>query len=122
MISKPFARFVSAAAGALLVAVIFHLTLWGKDSAPNITVSTTPVNRDAKLGTSYAPIVKKAAPSVVTIYSSRTVREQPMGNPFRNNPMFRQFFGDQFSETTSRVCAGKKASVPASSFRPTVIF
>jgi serine protease Do len=87
--SKPFARFVSAAVGALLVAVIFHLTLWGKDSAPDITVSATPVNRDVRLGTSYAPIVKKAAPSVVTIYSSRTVREQPIP------PMFRPFFGDQ---------------------------
>jgi serine protease Do len=96
MISKPFARFVSAAVGALLVVAVFHLTLWGKDSAPNITVSATPVNRDAKLGTSYAPIVKKAAPSVVTIYSSRTIRERPMQNPFRNNPMFRQFFGDQY--------------------------
>jgi S1-C subfamily serine protease len=102
MISKPFARFFSAAVGALLVVAIFHLTLWGKDSAPNISVSTTPVNRDVKLGTSYAPIVKKAAPSVVTIYSTRTVRELPMENPFRNNPMFRQFFGDQDDQPHSR--------------------
>jgi serine protease Do len=98
MISKPFARFVSAAVGALLVVAVFHLTLWGKDSAPNISVSTTPVNRDNKLVTSFAPIVKKAAPSVVNIYSTRTVREQPMRNPFRNNPLFRQFFGDQLPD------------------------
>jgi serine protease Do len=97
-IFKPFAGFLSAVAGALLVVGVFHLTLWGKDSAPNISVSTTPVNRDPKLGTSYAPIVKKAAPSVVTIYSTRTIREQPMQNPFRNNPMLRQFFGDQFPQ------------------------
>jgi serine protease Do len=98
MFSKPFVRFVSAAVGALLVVAVFRLTLWAKDSAPNILVSATPINRDAKLGTSYAPIVKKAAPSVVTIYSTRTVREQPMGNPFGNNPMLRQFFGDQFPQ------------------------
>ncbi len=97
-IFKPVAGFLSAVAGALLVVAVFHLTLWGKDSAPNITVSSTPVSRDARLGTSYAPVVKKAAPSVVTIYSSRTVREQPVQNPFRNNPMFRQFFGDQFPQ------------------------
>jgi len=97
-ILKPFAGFVSAVTGALLVCVVFHLTLWGKDSAPNISVSTTPVNRDARLGTSFAPIVKIAAPSVVTIYSSRTIRVQPMPNPFRNNPMFRQFFGDRFPQ------------------------
>jgi len=92
---KPLAGFVSAITGALLVCVVFHLTLWAKDAAPNISVSSTPINRDARLGTSFAPVVKKAAPSVVTIYSSRTVRVQPMPNPFRNNPMFRQFFGDQ---------------------------
>jgi serine protease Do len=95
---KPFSGFISAVVGALLVVGLFHLTLWGKDTSPNITVSTTAVNRDARSGTSFAPIVKKAAPSVVTIYSSRTVREQPMGNPFRNNPMFRQFFGNQDPE------------------------
>jgi len=93
---KPFSGFISVVAGSLLVVGLFHLTLWGKDTLPKITVSATAVNRDARAGTSFAPIVKKAAPSVVTIYSSRTVREQPMGNPFRNNPMLRQFFGNQY--------------------------
>src|SRR5258706_532037 len=96
--ARPFAGFLSAVAGSVLVVAIFHLTLWGKDAAPNIKVSTTPIVRDVKLGTSFAPVVKKAAPSVVNIYSTRTIRETPMRNPFRNNPMFRQFFGDQFPE------------------------
>lgn len=95
---KPFRGFISAVAGALLVVGLFHLTLWGKDAPPNISVSAKAINRDARLGTSFAPVVKKAAPSVVTIYSSRTVRERPMGNPFRNDPMFRQFFGNQFPD------------------------
>ncbi len=95
---KPLTGFISAATGALLVCAAFHFTLWGKDAAPNITVSTTSVNRDAKLGTSFAPIIKKAAPSVVTIYSTRTIREQPMQNPFWNNPMLRQFFGNQMPQ------------------------
>src|SRR5271154_582558 len=93
--SKPFARIVSASVGALLVVTVFDLTLRGKDSAPNIAVETTPINRDAKLGTSYAPIVKKAAPSVVNIYSTRIVHQQLMRNPLLNDPIFRQFFGDQ---------------------------
>ena len=93
-----FKGFISAVAGALLVVGLFQLTLWAKGVAPNIAVSNTPVNRDARLGTSYASVVKKAAPSVVTIYSSRTVRVRPNGNPFRNNPMFRQFFGDQYPQ------------------------
>lgn len=95
---KPLAGFISAVTGALLVCVVFHLTLWGKDLAPNISFSNTPVNRDARLGTSFAPVVKKAAPSVVTIYSSRTIRVQPMPNLFRENPWFRQFFGDRLPQ------------------------
>jgi serine protease Do len=93
-----FKGFVSATAGALLVVILFSLTLWAKGIAPTIAVSSTPINRDARLGNSFAPTVKKAAPSVVTIYSSRTVREQPRQNPFRGNPMLQQFFGDQYSQ------------------------
>jgi serine protease Do len=81
MISKPFARFVSAAAGMFLVLATLDLTLWGKDSGPNITVSTTPINRDARPGTGFAPVVKKAAPSVVCI-SSTSIRQHPASNRF----------------------------------------
>jgi serine protease Do len=94
-ISKPAFGFFSALAGMLIAIAAFHFTSWGKDTAPNIAVETTPVNRDAKLGTSYAPIVKKAAPSVVNIYSTRIVHQQLMRNPLLNDPFFRQFFGDQ---------------------------
>jgi serine protease Do len=95
---KPFSGFISAIAGALLVVGLFHLTLWGKDSAPNITVSATPVNRDARLGTSFAPIVKKAAPSVVNISSTVIVRDRARQNPLFNDPRFRQFFGNRFPD------------------------
>ncbi|MEI9961402.1 MAG: trypsin-like peptidase domain-containing protein [Limisphaerales bacterium] len=94
---KPFIGFFSAVAGALLVVGVFHFTLWGKDAPPAIKVENAPINRDAKLGTSFAPVIKKAAPSVVNIYSSRTVKIPPMRNPLFNDPMFRQFFGDRFN-------------------------
>ena len=51
-----------------------------------------------RLGTSFAPIVKKVAPSVVNIFSTRFVKERPRRNPFSNDPIFRQFFGDQFPD------------------------
>ena len=82
MISKPFARFVSAAMGAMLVLAVLDLTLWGKDSPPNVIISTTPVNRDAKLGTSFAPVVKKAAPSVVNISSTSLRQRSPSSRYF----------------------------------------
>src|SRR5271170_6571096 len=95
-IVKPTFGFFSALVGALIAVAALHLSSWGKDTAPNITVETTPVNRDAKLGTSFAPIVRKVAPSVVNIYSTRIVHQRPMRNPFSNDPFLRQFFGNQF--------------------------
>jgi serine protease Do len=62
---------------------------------PVIKVENTPVKRDAKLGASFAPVVKKAAPSVVNIYSTHIVHVRPTRNPFYGDPFFRQFFGDQ---------------------------
>jgi serine protease Do len=94
--SRSLAGFLSAIAGALVMVAVFHLTLWGKGAGPAIKVETTPVNRDAKLGASFAPVVKKAAPSVVNIYSTHIVHERLMRNPLLNDPFFRQFFGDQF--------------------------
>jgi len=61
---------------------------------PKFNVETTAINRDARGETSYAPTVKKAAPSVVTIYSTRTVRLRQMEMPFLNDP-FREFFGGE---------------------------
>jgi serine protease Do len=90
--------FLLGAAGALALATLFHLNLWGKDGTPPIKVETTPVNRDAKLGTSYASVIKKAAPSVVNIYSTHIVRMRAMRNPWMNDPFFRRFFGGQMPE------------------------
>jgi serine protease Do len=47
---------------------------------------------------SFAPVVKKVLPSVVTITSSRMVKTdmQQFGGDDGIPPMFRQFFGDQF--------------------------
>jgi Do/DeqQ family serine protease len=43
---------------------------------------------------SYADIVAKAAPAVVTIHSTMRVR-QPQQYPFMDDPFFRQFFGER---------------------------
>ena len=44
---------------------------------------------------SYAPLVKKAAPAVVNIYTKRVVKQRSV-SPFFNDPLFRRFFGDDF--------------------------
>ena len=62
------------------------------NAAPQIKIDDTPIQREAHGLTSYAPIIKNVAPSVVNIYSTRMVRERET-NPFFNDPFFRHFFG-----------------------------
>ncbi len=57
-------------------------------------VDSKSIDRDSAQRASYAGIVKKAAPSVVYISSSKTVR-QPRVNSDLNDPAIRRFFGGQ---------------------------
>lgn len=49
---------------------------------------------------SYAPLVKKAAPAVVNIYTKRII--QARRSPFADDPFFRQFFGREFLKFGAR--------------------
>jgi len=46
---------------------------------------------------SFAPVVRKSAPSVVNIYTRKIVRARQR-TPLFNDPFFRRFFGDQFGQ------------------------
>jgi serine protease Do len=96
---KLISRYAFGIATMAGVAVGFlaasHFTSRAGDSKPGLAVSTAPINRDARPGASYAPVIKKAAPGVVNIYSTHYVKERPM-MPFMNDPFFRQFFSNQF--------------------------
>src|SRR5687768_6287970 len=61
-------------------------------TAPSIVLNTNALPKDTRGITSFAPVVKRVAPSVVTIYSSKIVRRSPGGSPF-DDPVFRRFFG-----------------------------
>ena len=93
-IVRPAVGIFAALLGAAGMATLFYFTAWARESAPAINVDTTPIVRDVKAVTSYAPVVKKAAPSVVNIFSTHLVRERLYRNPMFNDPLFRQFFGD----------------------------
>ena len=97
LIAKSVYSLFGVTAVVVAVLAVARVTSIGRESQPQplFNVSTTPVNRDRQ-GTSYAPVVKKVAPSVVNIYSTRFIKERPMRNPFMNDPFFRQFFGNQF--------------------------
>src|SRR5882724_1863047 len=60
---------------------------------PRLNVQNSALNRDKPQPASFAPIVKKVSPSVVNIYTTKTVRENPAMSPLLDDPFFRQYFG-----------------------------
>lgn len=64
------------------------------NSSGNGTNGTNAAPASVMPVASYADIVSKAAPAVVTIHTEMRVR-QPQQFPFMNDPFFRQFFGDR---------------------------
>src|ERR1700747_1950583 len=95
---KPIALGVLLLGGSVLsVATGFALNGGengnGTQVAPlHVQVDNTPLVRDVKEGNSFAPIVKKVAPSVVKIFVTMKVN-----NPSTNSDMdfFRRFFGGE---------------------------
>jgi Do/DeqQ family serine protease len=95
---KRYASSVLLLAGAALT-IGTGLALSSEDQQkgtenPPLAVQTddTPIARDLKSGTSFAPIVKKVAPSVVKVSITSKTGESPMAMP--DNDFFRRFFGD----------------------------
>jgi serine protease Do len=64
-----------------------------KPKTIGLIVDDRPLAHDVKLGTSFAPIVKKVAPSVVKVAVKIAGHETQAGLP--DDPFFRQFFGNQ---------------------------
>ncbi len=98
----------------ILLSVTILSCLWACNRQDGRTVRLTStsdpaVNNPAGMGTpastspsagpamSYADVVSKAAPAVVTIHSQMRVR-QPQQYPFGNDPFFREFFGDRIPQ------------------------
>src|SRR5688500_17980811 len=76
-----------AVAAAVLVVI-------GYNSAAFAAEAVVPTSRQQDTLT-FAPIVKKASPAVVNVYTRRVLKQQV--SPLFNDPFFRQFFGDQFA-------------------------
>jgi len=85
---------------AVLGAAGFALRAEDKDKTksaerPPLTLKSDAkaINRDATDRVSYSSIVKKTAPSVVYVFSSKKVKVPENMAPFFNDPQFRRFFG-----------------------------
>ena len=79
---------------AVAVALGISLGASAKDANPPAKVKTdaTAINRDARMGSSYSSVIKKVTPSVVNIYSTKTVK-QPRFQQFFDDPSLERFFG-----------------------------
>lgn len=69
---------------------------------PKVTVKVDDqgITRENPDSGSYAPIIKKVAPSVVKVEVTERAKDIPSSElpPFLQDPAFRQFFGDQFGQ------------------------
>lgn len=61
---------------------------------PKLTVEKSQINRDLRAPISYAPVIAKVTPAVVTIYSTQRIKERPITHPLFRDDFFRRFFGD----------------------------
>jgi serine protease Do len=81
-------------AGVLAIAGVGSFLVWAqKTEHPSMQLQTdgAAINRDDALRVSYSPIVKKTAPSVVYVFSTKKMRVPQM--PFFNDPVWQRFFG-----------------------------
>jgi Do/DeqQ family serine protease len=63
----------------------------------NAPINNGPPGSPAAPGVSYADVVSRVSPAVITIHSQMRVRA-PQQYPFMDDPMFRQFFGDRMPQ------------------------
>ena len=70
-------------------------------TAVKLAVDERPLSREGKIGVSFAPVVKKVAPSVVKITTSTKAKQAAMPD-LPDNPFFRRFFGDEFDQRGPR--------------------
>ncbi|CAM4270653.1 trypsin-like peptidase domain-containing protein [Acinetobacter dispersus] len=92
----------------LLILVIFSFLAWQKSHQPKPTVAADGVKMPAEkveplIDTSrtggvvsYSAAVKVAAPAVVNIFTTQKVKQ--MNHPLLNDPVFREFFGNQMPQ------------------------
>jgi Do/DeqQ family serine protease len=96
--------------GVLLILLAFSLGACSRGNSQGVRfastsdpgVSNPPINNGAPGSSvapvgSYADIVSRVSPAVITIHSEMRVRA-PQQYPFMDDPMFRQFFGDRLPQ------------------------
>ena len=118
-INHSLARRRAALFAAGLIAagsLVWAATALETKSSPKIPVRVDdkPVaTSGSPLGPSYAPIVKRVAPSVVKVLVTERAKKVAAADmsPFFDNPAFREFFGDQFGQGQQSGRSGRRGTI-----------
>ena len=76
----------------ILSFLMVPFSVWSTDTLSIGPKEKSLPSSGQEISLSYAPLVKRAAPAVVNIYTKRVVRSTQ--SPFLTDPFFRQFFGE----------------------------
>ncbi|MDD5241731.1 MAG: Do family serine endopeptidase [Sulfuricella sp.] len=95
-----FAQTATISLAALFVITTLkpELMPWRGNSV--VTLQQAPTGNAAQDSSSYRAAAKKAMPSVVNIYTSKEIPTPR--NPFKDDPLFRRYFGDRFDGEPQR--------------------
>jgi len=97
----------------------FERSSGGKRPSVSISVNDSPLARETKLSSSFAPVAKRVAPTVVNVFTTKTVRNQIPGfTPFLTIRFSAGFSGSRLATTEGAVRRRRSrsaASVPGSS-------
>jgi len=94
-----FAQTVTISLAILFVLQLFKPGLLTSQDKMLVVKQAEPVSSQIKAN-SFSSAAKKAMPSVVNVFTSKTASSSP--NPFSEDPLFRHFFGDQFDDQPQR--------------------
>jgi serine protease Do len=84
---------------ASFLSVVFLVAFsWVVSAAGAKSDQNAPITLEMNKPT-FARVIKKVAPCVVNIYSSKTVNADPQLEAIMNNPMLRDLFGDELSNS-----------------------
>ncbi len=89
-----FAQSVTACLGLLFVLRLFYPQLLTSEPTPVVIKQVSP-EATSSPKTTYSLAAKKAMPSVVNIFTSSKVTATNPHQEFKDDPLFRHFFGDQ---------------------------
>jgi serine protease Do len=84
-----------AAGSSAAITRFAHAKEQPKAEPVHLVVDNTAPKRDGHFTTSFSPVVKKVAPSVVKVFTTITPKHSEGGNPSQEE-FLRRFFGDQF--------------------------